>query len=458
MVNDHQKIKNKFSIWWIRKDLRLNCNFTLEKALQNSEKIIPIFICDNKLNTDININSKSYAFFYYGLKELEKSIEKYSGKLIITNSDIHSITKYIQTKFEIKSLYVQNDIEDNFINDIKQLKNHINVELVNNNLVDAQTLLNNSNKPFKVFSRFAKKFKENYKSCDFAENTVFKFAKTAIQNDNLPIPKNTFGEFTPGENEANKRFQNFKKNKIFTYHLDRDYLYKDSTSKLSPYLKYGMISVRKIYSECIKLMNQSKGVEKWIDEILWREFYIYISIHFPDSIKYEFQEKYRKFPWEKNSNYLTKWQEGETGYPIIDACMKQLKETGWMHNRGRMIVASFLTKDLFIDWREGENWFMKQLIDGDTASNIGGWQWTAGVGVDAAPYFRIFNPVLQSKKYDPKAKFITKWLPKLKNIPVKYIHEPWLSENKIYIDKLIDHQISKNKTLQNFKSFNNHNE
>ena len=149
---------------------------------------------------------------------------------------------------------------------------------------------------------------------------------------------------------------------------------------------------------------------------------------------------------------------GETGYPIIDACMKQLKETGWMHNRGRMIVASFLTKDLFIDWREGENWFMKQLIDGDTASNIGGWQWTAGVGVDAAPYFRIFNPVLQSKKYDPKAEFITKWLPILKNIPIKYAHEPWLSENKIYIDKIIDHQISKNKTLQNFKSFNNHNE
>ena len=305
MVNDHQKIKNKFSIWWVRKDLRLNYNLTLEKALQNSKQIIPIFTCENKLNTNININSKSYAFLYYGLKELEKSIEKYSGKLIITNSDIHSITKYIQTKFEIKSLYVQNDIEDNFINDIKQLKNHINVELVNNNLVDAQTLLNNSNKPFKVFSRFAKKFKENYKSCDFAENTVFKFAKTAIQNDNLPIPKNTFGEFTPGENEANKRFQNFKKNKIFTYHLDRDYVYRDSASKLSPYLKYGMISVRKIYSECIKLMNQSKGVEKWIDEILWREFYIYISIHFPDSIKYEFQEKYRKFTWEKNSNNLT---------------------------------------------------------------------------------------------------------------------------------------------------------
>ena len=211
MVNDHQKIKNKFSIWWVRKDLRLNYNLTLEKALQNSEQIIPIFTYENKLNTNININSKSYAFLYYGLKELEKSIESYSGKLIITNSDIHSITKYIQTKFEIKSLYVQNDIEDNFINDIKKLKNHINVELVNNNLVATQTLMNNSNKPFRVFSRFAKKFKESYKSCDFAENTVFKFAETTIQNDNLPIPKNTFGEFIPGENEANKRFQNFKK-------------------------------------------------------------------------------------------------------------------------------------------------------------------------------------------------------------------------------------------------------
>ena len=178
MVNDHQKIKNKFSIWWIRKDLRLNYNLTLKKALQNSEQIIPIFICENKLNTNINIKSKSYAFLYYGLKELEKSIESYSGKLIITNSDIHSITRFIQTKFEIKSLYVQNDIEDNFINDIEKLKNFINVELVNNNLVDAHTLLNNTNKPFKVFSRFAKKFKDNYKACDFGENIVFKFAKT----------------------------------------------------------------------------------------------------------------------------------------------------------------------------------------------------------------------------------------------------------------------------------------
>jgi deoxyribodipyrimidine photo-lyase len=200
-----------------------------------------------------------------------------------------------------------------------------------------------------------------------------------------------------------------------------------------------------------------------MNELVWREFYTAILYHFPNVMKGPFREDYEDISWRDAPEDLEAWQGGQTGYPIVDACMRQLLNTGWMHNRGRMIVASFLTKDLLINWQEGESWFMANLVDGDSAANNGGWQWSAGTGTDAAPYFRIFNPILQGQKHDPKGEYIARWVPELQELPVKYRHEPWeiskedeekfnfkLGEN--YPQRIVDHKFARERTLNAYKS------
>ena len=211
-----------------------------------------------------------------------------------------------------------------------------------------------------------------------------------------------------------------------------------------------MLDIKHVFNLAINAGNNS-GVNSWVNELLWREFNAYIMFHFPDILDSSFKNKLQNYPWEKNNLFLDYWKNGLTGYSCVDACMRQLLELGWMHNRGRMIVASFLTKDLFIHWKEGEKWFMENLVDADTPSNVGGWQWTAGTGVDAAPYFRIFNPILQGKKFDPKGIYIKKWIPELRNIDTKYIHDPSSYDLDLsYPKQIVLHEDSRKKALYNF--------
>jgi deoxyribodipyrimidine photo-lyase len=204
-------------------------------------------------------------------------------------------------------------------------------------------------------------------------------------------------------------------------------------------------------------------VQAWLNELIWREFYISILYHFPNVKQYSFRKKYRQLPWLNDRAAFNAWQVGQTGYPIIDAAMRQLIHTGWMHNRARMITASFLVKDLLVDWRWGEEHFMQELLDGDTASNNGGWQWTAGTGTDSAPYFRIFNPVLQGKKFDPNGDYVRCYVPELQNLPAKFIHEPWKMSpvqqkqfccmiGKDYPSRIIEHDFARQRALALYKS------
>jgi deoxyribodipyrimidine photo-lyase len=240
--------------------------------------------------------------------------------------------------------------------------------------------------------------------------------------------------FPPAEAEARRRLRAFADGEgagsIYQYAEGRDRMDLDGTSKLSPYLRFGMLSARQAVIAALRAREaasdaQSRsGAETWLNELIWREFYMAILARFPHVLEQSFRANLQGIVWENDEDAFAAWCEGRTGYPVVDAAMRQLVETGWMHNRARMIVASFLVKDLLIDWRLGERFFMQHLVDGDPAANNGGWQWTAGTGTDAAPYFRIFNPTLQGKRHDPDGAYVRRWVPELTKVPDRYIHEP----------------------------------
>jgi len=255
------------------------------------------------------------------------------------------------------------------------------------------------------------------------------------QLGSLPIPDVSPGApFQPGEVEAQRRLQAFVGGDdpaIYRYGKGRDRLDLVGTSQLSPYLRFGMLSACQAAASALVAIEAApdaqarSGAETWLTELIWREFYQSIQYHFPETERYSFRATLRDIDWDNDETAFAAWRQGQTGYPVVDAGMRQLAQTGWMHNRARMIVASFLVKDLLIDWRWGEHWFMQHLVDADPAANNGGWQWTAGTGTDAAPYFRIFHPVLQGRKHDPEGAYVRQWVPELAQVPGRYIHAPW---------------------------------
>jgi deoxyribodipyrimidine photo-lyase len=241
--------------------------------------------------------------------------------------------------------------------------------------------------------------------------------------------------FPPGEAEALRRLRAFTAPgglaPIHRYADGRNRMDRTGTSELSPYLRFGMVSAKRAVLAALDAAEHTadatarQGAETWRNDLIWREFYMSILYHFPAVLEREFREDLRNIPWANDPADFATWCEGRTGYGVVDAAMRQLVQTGWMHNRARMIVASVLVKDLLVDWRWGERFFMQHLVDADPAANNGGWQWTAGMGTDAAPYFRVFNPVLQAEKFDPEGAYVRRWVPELAHVPDRFIHRPW---------------------------------
>ena len=263
----------------------------------------------------------------------------------------------------------------------------------------------------------------------------------------------------PSEDEAIKNIKQFIKHDLSDYGENRDIPGINGTSKISPYLAFGQIHVETIWEECQAIQNKSRGYRKYINELGWREFSHSLINYFPQMLRGNLRKEFDNFPWEENAKYLSVWQKGITGYPIVDAGMRELHETGWMHNRVRMITASFLVKHLRIHWQEGEKYFRDCLLDFNEANNVAGWQWVAGCGADAAPYFRIFNPILQGERFDPNGEYVKKWVPELLNVPKKFIHKPWELDNDIknfelgksYPNPIVNHEAARNAALEAFQ-------
>jgi len=313
--------------------------------------------------------------------------------------------------------------------------NRIDLIEFDSSIINPKKIVTGAGTYFKVFTPYSRSFREElnkeYLQCfPRPEKQQTKIGDSdEIPNFELEdeLKKNALKLYEPGEKAAIEVLENFFENKISDYKIARDFPAQDSTSKLSAYLSSGIISAKKCVSKLLEISEDSPGTGEysWFNEIIWREFYKYIIFHYPRvSMRKSFNEKYDQVKWRDDEEDFVAWTKGETGFPIIDAAMKQLLNTGWMHNRLRMIVAMFLSKNLLIDWKRGEEFFMQNLIDGDHASNVGGWQWSASTGVDAAPYFRIFNPITQSEKFDKEGLFLKYYLPNLESLSSKEIHNP----------------------------------
>ena len=463
------------SYLWLKDDFRISNNQALQALIDDENKRkCAIYI----YNRDSYLPREAQQWW------LAKSLEIFKKKLENLNISldvIHGIERKIFKKLinskPFNRIYWNKscDINENIIEEnVKKILNESNIifkEFKANLLNPVEKIKKDDGTPFKVFTHYWKKAEQIYlkNNHNYNENIYKNYNKNSKKDVNIQSiypKKNWYKKFEkywePSEENAKKILNDFIKNSIEKYAINRDIPSIEGTSKLSPYLKFGQISVHQIMQKCLEIKNKKIGYRKYINEIGWREFSHSLLHNFSTMQSNNLRKDFDNFKWNKNEKLLIKWKKGLTGYPIVDAGMRELYETGWMHNRVRMIVASFLVKHLRIHWLEGEKYFRDTLLDFNLANNVAGWQWVAGTGADAAPYFRIFNPILQGEKFDAKGYYIKKWCPELKNIPDNFLHKPWEMpkelQNKInviigknYPFPIVNHEEARNSALKAFK-------
>ena len=431
---------NKNSLIWLRRDLRLYDNAALFHALKNSNQVYVVFIFDTHiLNKLKNKKDRRIEFIHSSLSEIKEDLNRQDSDLIVEKGEPESLIPKLITKYKCDSLYINRDYEkyaqdrDNLI--IKLLaKNQINTYTFKDQvLFEKGEILTQSNKPYTVFTPYKnnhlKKLAEegiHLYDCDMNKSNFAKFSYKPIPKlKELQFEKTNLEDFDipSGTSGGKKLLEKFNKN-IKYYSSNRNYPFIRGVSYLSVHNRFGTLSIRHLAKMAIE--SDNAGSATWLSELIWRDFYFQIVANFPHvSENKSFKPQFENLQFENDINKFEAWKNGLTGFPIIDAAMKQINQTGYMHNRLRMIVSSFLVKDLLIDWRWGEQYFQDNLIDFDFSANNGGWQWSASTGCDSQPYFRIFNPILQSEKFDKDGLFIKKYLPQLELLSPKQIHEPW---------------------------------
>jgi deoxyribodipyrimidine photo-lyase len=462
---------------WFRSDLRLEDNPALRNAFENSNKVHAIFIFSNKQLKKHNEANVKIDFIIKNLFLLEKKLSELNVPLTIIGSDgfdndASLIGQFIEKK-NIDKAFWNNQfgedevVRDNLVQNELDSKN-IKVSTFNDQIVyEPGFLKTGQDLPYSVFTPFKRKWIENFEM-DFLD-IEYKYEprenlgySSNIRNFdfNIEITHQVNMDLWPaGEDEAEIRLLKFLDEKAKDYSKNRNDPILDGTSRISPYLASGIISSKKCILEALKINNfelssGSIGVTKWIDEIVWREFYKNIMFAFPKVSRGQpFQDYSKKIQWRYCEVEFKAWKEGKTGFPIVDAAMRQIRNEGWMHNRLRMVVAMFFTKNMLHDWRIGEAYFMQNLIDGDFASNNGGWQWSSSTGTDAAPYFRIFNPITQSTNFDKEGLFIKKYIPELKDLDKSVIHNPPKEHRKYcsYPEPILDLKESRLRAIEAFK-------
>lgn len=426
----------KTSIFWFRRDLRLYDNTALYYALQENLPVLPLFIFDTEILDDLKDKSDARVNFIHDqLIVMNEKLKKIGSGILVKYGKPEEIYKALLEEYDVQSVFTNRDYEpyalerDQKIDDILQQKGIGFYDFKDHVIFEKDEILTGGNEPYKVFTPFKNKWLEKLESGHIHpfniqlkkenflqfESKLPSLEDIGFRKSSIPIPQKKYDEST-----------------IKKYDKERDFPAKNGTSRLGIHLRFGTISIREAVAHAQKLNDT------WLNELIWRDFYSMILANFPHVVQNAFKSKYDSIPWRNSKEDFQKWCDGKTGYPIVDAGMRELNQTGYMHNRVRMIVASFLTKHLLIDWRWGEAYFAEKLLDYELASNNGGWQWAAGTGTDAQPYFRIFNPYSQTDKFDKNKAYIKKWIPEI--------------NTSDYPKPMVDHKEARQRALDTYKS------
>jgi len=461
---------------WFRRDLRLADHAALSQALAVGGPVHCAFVFDTDILDRLEYRAdRRVEFIWRSVAELKTSLEARGGSLHVLHGQVRNLIPKLAHRLDVAEVHANRDYEpfakardaavaEALAADGRRLLTHKDQVIY-----EAGEVLTATGTPFHVFTPYKRAWLARLTTgdsapwpCDLAGRLapgpgtdmpgLADLGFHATDLDTLNI--------APGESGAQAMWRDFQ-TRMSDYKALRDYPAHKGPSYLSVHLRFGTISVRELVRQA--LAAGGEGAETWLSELIWREFYQTLLAYYPATVDHAFQAKFDAIPWPNPAGHFQAWAEAHTGYPIVDAAMRQLERSGYMHNRLRMIAASFLVKDLHCDWRLGERWFARKLIDYDQAANLGGWQWSASVGTDAQPWFRIFNPVTQSERFDPDGRFIRRYLPELEHVPERYIHAPWTMPEPVqaecgtvigrdYPPPIVDHARARAETLALFKA------
>ena len=424
------------AIFWHRRDLRLQDNAGLYKALKNSEEVIPVFIFDTSILNQLERHDQRIIFIHQNIEKLRASYQKLGSDLLILHGDPIVLIPKISLELKVDAVFSNRDYEPKAIERDKIVSASLKeqgIKLIGSKdqvIFEKDEIVKNDGNPYLVFTPYSVKWKEKLNDFYTGSYPTERYFNYLTKQTFSASPTLLELEFS-GEQTQKFPGMDFPENIIQQYSENRDYPSLNGTSKLGVHLRFGTISIRALLRFAL---NTNKT---YLNELIWREFYQMILYHFPHSADQSFKKQYDSIPWLNNEADFGKWCRGETGYPLVDAGMRELNATGFMHNRVRMVTASFLSKHLLIDWRWGEAYFAGKLLDYELASNSGGWQWAAGSGCDAAPYFRVFNPQLQLEKFDKNLEYVRKWVPEY--------------ATAAYPDPIVDHKMARERAIETYK-------
>ena len=445
---------------WFRNDLRLRDNTSLNALIAQVDEWLPVFVIDRGLLQGPRAGAPRTRFLLDCLARLGRDLERRGIPMLVLEGRAEDVLPRLMHKVGAQILSFNEDTtpyarrrDDDVVRAVERAGGRV-LSRSDRVVFDSSEIRTRGGTAYSVYSPYRRAWWKRWREEPRVPSGPGRLAP--------PIPRFKAGRIpdarrfglvdiecdlpTGGETAARRRLSKFLESAAGRYHLDRDRPAVDGTARLSPYLRFGAISVRECFAQALGVVASRPrlraGVGKWLDELVWREFYSAILAEHPRVLTESYRSEYRSLAWSEDPAGFDAWCEGRTGYPFVDAGMRQLRKTGWMHNRVRMVVASFLTKDLLIDWRKGERYFFERLVDGDPASNNGGWQWAASTGTDPQPYFRIFNPVLQGKRWDPDGRYVRRWIPELRGVPDAIVHSPWLGDLPYdYPAPIVDHAV-----------------
>lgn len=460
---------------WLRRDLRLSDHAALATALIRHERVVPAFILDRKILDPLPRNDRRIPFILDCLAQIKEDLQAQGSDLVVRVGDPREEIPRLARQYAVRCVYANRDYEPVAIARDQTVAQQLADDGIDwqdckdQVIFERDEILTQAGGPFSVFTPYWRRWRARLSQIDSAEYPIAPYRQrlATLPSESLPSPAELGFEpeagartIVAGMRGGATLLDEFAE-RLAHYQVLRDFPGKKGVSYLGPHLRFGTVSIRALVR--LALRDDSPGAECWLKELCWREFYQQLLWHRPDLVEHTFRPEFDHLPFSNNLDWFAAWCAGQTGYPLVDAGMRQLNQTGYMHNRLRMITASFLVKDLLIDWRWGERYFAQQLLDYDLASNNGGWQWAASVGCDAQPWFRIFNPVTQSERFDPAGHFIRRYCPELNALPASAIHAPWLAKPlelaaaqvKLGTDiplPIVDHASQRSQALALFKA------